>query len=153
MLSVALFLGKRVFKSESAELTDTRSRHQFENKTTMEMVCVSKQKPKSKQKPITHMCGAINGVMGKGAFAKEGDKYRCVECGKIHDKLPEGYMSALKKISPKRAALLEKGVHQKTTGAEHDKWSAAGHKAWETRKANEAARNKNKSQAKKSTKK
>jgi uncharacterized FAD-dependent dehydrogenase len=104
----------------------------------MEMVCVSKSKQKKKpEKAITHICGAINGVMGKGAFAREGSAYRCIECGKVHDKLPEGYMAALKKLSSKRAALLEKGAHQKTTGDEHEKWSKAGHKAWETRIKNQ----------------
>jgi hypothetical protein len=85
-----------------------------------------------------HVCGAINDVMGKGAFSKEGDKFRCVECGKLHDELPEGYLGALKKLSPKRAALLEKGIRNKTTGAEYEKWKKAGQKAWETRRANGA---------------
>ncbi len=34
------------------------------------------------EKKTQHVCGAINGVMGKGAFTKEDDKFRCVECGK-----------------------------------------------------------------------
>jgi len=103
----------------------------------------SKKNEKEGKKP-QHVCGEINGVMGKGAFSKEGDKVRCVECGKLHDKLPEGYMTALKKLSPKKAALLEKGGKHKTTGPEHEKWKKAGQKAWETRRANEAAKAKKK---------
>ena len=98
----------------------------------------SSSKKNEKEGKNPHVCGVINDVMGKGAFSKEGDKFRCVECGRLHDRLPEGYLSALKKLSPKRAALLEKGIRNKTSGVEHDKWSAAGHKAWETRRANEA---------------
>jgi len=103
----------------------------------------SKKNEKEGKKP-QHVCGEINGVMGKGAFSKEGDKVRCVECGKLHDKLPEGYMAALKKLSSKRAALLEKGGKHKTTGPEHEKWKKAGQNAWETRRANEAAKAKKK---------
>ena len=110
---------------------------------------MSKSKPKKPEKKA-HVCGAINGVMGKGAFTKEGKKWICVECGKAHDKLPEGYLEAKKKLNPKTAALLEKGSKNKTTGAEHAKWSAAGHKAWETRIRNqEAAKNKAKKTSKK----
>jgi hypothetical protein len=97
----------------------------------------SNKNGKEGMKPL-HVCGEINGVMGKGAFSKEGDKFRCVECGKLHHALPEGYLAALKKLSPKRAALLEKGSRNKTTGAEYEKWKMAGQKAWETRRANEA---------------
>jgi hypothetical protein len=96
----------------------------------------SKKNGREGKKPL-HVCGEINGVMGKGAFSKEGDKFRCVECGKLHVELPEGYLVALKKLSPKRAALLEKGNRNKTTGAEYAKWKKAGQKAWETRRANE----------------
>jgi len=99
---------------------------------------------KNGEKKTPHVCGAINDVMGKGAFSKEGDKFRCVECGKLHDKLPEEYMEALKKLSPKKAALLEKGGKHETTGAEYEKWKKAGQKAWETRRANEAAKAKKK---------
>jgi hypothetical protein len=98
----------------------------------------SKKDGKEGKKP-PHVCGEINGVIGKGAFSKEGDKFRCVECGKVHTELPEGYMTALRKLSPKKAALLEKGLRNKTSGAEHAKWSAAGHKAWDTRLRNQAA--------------
>jgi len=94
------------------------------------------RKNENVEKPL-HVCIEINGVMGKGAFSKEGDKFRCVECGELHDKLPERYLPALKKLSPKRAALLEKGSRNKTTGAEYEKWKKAGQKAWETRRANE----------------
>jgi len=92
---------------------------------------------KNGEKKTPHVCGAINNVMGKGAFSKEGDKFRCVECGKLHDKLPEGYLPTLKQLSPKRAALWEKGSRNKTTGDEYEKWKKAGQKAWETRRANE----------------
>jgi hypothetical protein len=95
---------------------------------------------KNEEKKTPHVCGVINGVMGKGAFTKQGQKWLCVECGKACDKLPEGYLEAKKKLNPKSAALLEKGSRNKTTGKEHDKWSEAGRKAWETRRANEAAK-------------
>lgn len=68
----------------------------------------------------THVCGELNGVMGKGAFEKQGDKYRCVECGKAYDKLPKGYMEALKKLNPKKTARLEKGTKHKTETEEED---------------------------------
>jgi hypothetical protein len=109
---------------------------------------LSKKKNEKIEKKPVHDCGAINGVMGKGAFSKENDKFRCVECGKVHDKLPEGYIAALKKLSPKRAALLEKGEKHKTTGAEHEKWKKAGEKAWATRIKNQASKAKNKKQKK-----
>lgn len=99
---------------------------------------------KNGEKKTPHVCGSINGVMGKGAFTKEEKKWLCVECGKAFDKLPEGYLEAKKKLNPKSAALLEKGSRNKTTGKEHEKWSEAGRKAWETRKANEAAKAKKK---------
>ena len=97
----------------------------------------SSSKKNEKEGKNPHVCGGINDVMGKGAFSKEVDKFRCVECGKLHDKLPERYLPALKKLSPKRAALLEKGSRNKTTGDEYEKWKKAGQKAWETRRANE----------------
>ena len=116
---------------------------------------MSKEKPKpekasslsnknEKEGKNPHVCGAINDVMGKGAFSKEGDKFRCVECGKLHDKLPEGYMEALRKLSSKKAALLEKGGKHETTGPEYEKWKKAGQEAWETRRANMAAKAKKK---------
>jgi hypothetical protein len=108
----------------------------------------NKKKNEKIEKKSVHVCGAINGVMGKGAFSKEGDKFRCVECGKVQDKLPEGYLPALKKLSPKRAALLEKGEKHQTTGAEHEKWKKAGEKAWVTRRKNEASKAQNKKQKK-----
>lgn len=99
----------------------------------------SSKKNEKEGKKTQHVCGEINDVMGKGAFSKEDDKFRCVECGRLHDKLPEGYMTALKKLSPKKAALLEKGSRNKTTGKEHEKWSEAGRKAWATRRKNAQA--------------
>jgi len=93
-----------------------------------------KTKEGEKQK---HVCGTINGVFGKGAFSREGNKLICVECGQAHTKYPEGYLDAKKKLNPKVAALLEKGVKHKTTGEEHDKWVEAGKKAWKTRREHE----------------
>jgi hypothetical protein len=114
------------------------------------MICLSKSKTKpekassssknEKEGKKPHVCGAINGVMGKGAFTREGKKLLCVECGKAYDKYPEGYLEAKKKLNPKTASLLEKGSKYKTTGKEHEKWSKAGDKAWETRKKNKAAK-------------
>jgi len=101
----------------------------------------SKKNKKVEKKPV-HVCGAINGVMGKGAFSKEGDKFRCVECGKVHDKIPEGYMAALKKLSPKKAALLEKGAKKNKDAAKNPIMVEAGKKSWKTRRENEAAKNK-----------
>lgn len=111
----------------------------------------SKSKTKKKpEKAKAHVCGAINGVMGKGAFSKEGDKYRCVECGKVLTELPQGYMVALKKLSPKRATLLEKGAKRDKDAAKNPVMVEAGKKAWITRRANEAAaENKNNRKAKK----
>jgi hypothetical protein len=43
-------------------------------------------------------------------------------------------MAALKRLSPRRAAFLEKGSRNKTTGAEHEKWRKAWLKAWATRR-------------------
>ena len=83
-----------------------------------------------------HVCGEINGVMGKGSFSKENGQFRCVECGKLWPNLPADYLRAVKNLDPKRAALLEKGAKHKTIGAEHEKWSKAGKKAWATRQAN-----------------
>jgi len=94
---------------------------------------------KNGEKKTLHVCGSINGVMGKSAFTRDGTKWLCVECGKAYDKLPEGYLEAKKKLNPKSAALLEKGSRNKTTGKEHEKWSAAGRKAWETRRKNAQA--------------
>jgi hypothetical protein len=71
-------------------------------------------------------------------LTREGKKWLCVECGKAYDVLPQGYFEAKRKLNPKSAALLEKGIRNRTSGVEHEKWSAAGHKAWETRRANEA---------------
>lgn len=118
-------------------------RHMSKDKPKPEKASSSSKK-NEKEGKNPHVCGAINDVMGKGAFSKEGDKFRCVECGKLHDRLPEGYMEALKKLSPRKAALLEKGGRHETTGPEYEKWKKAGQKAWETRRANEAAKAKKK---------
>jgi hypothetical protein len=55
----------------------------------------SSKKNGNEGKEPLHVCGEINGVMGKGAFSKEGDKFRCVECGKPHDELPERYLEKI----------------------------------------------------------
>ena len=110
-------------------------------KTELEKASLS-DKRTEKTERTAHLCGAINGVMGKGAFSKEDDRFRCIECGKLLDKLPDGYMAVLRKMSPSRAKLLEKNTTKgaKTVGDEHLKWSEAGRKAWATRRANQAAK-------------
>ena len=102
---------------------------------------MGKQKTKNE---FEHLCGAYNGVMGKGSFTKTGDQFVCLECGKTIPALPEVWVKA----NPEGARLLLKG--QKNEGPKDPVMIEAGKKSWETRRKNAEAKA---SQSKKSLKK
>ena len=102
---------------------------------------MGKQKTKNESE---HLCGAYNGVMGKGSFTKTGDQFVCLECGKTMPTLPEAWV----KTNPEGARLLLKG--QKSEGPKNPVMIEAGKKSWETRRKNAEAKA---AQSKKSSKK